>query len=171
MRISDWSSDVCSSDLAAGGAGVRADAVSDAARRPAGEPGRGRHPAGGVRCVGRVRTVPDQRGLMRMRLVTLRANAAQFFADFFRLEAASGILLIVAAVIALVCANTPVNDLYQAFREMPVELRFGALQIDKPLLLWINDGLMALFFLLVALDRKSTRLNSSSCRERVCKNG
>src|SRR3546814_13241263 len=95
---------------------------------------------------------------MRMRLVTLRANAAQLFADFFRLEAASGILLIVAAVIALVCANTPVNDLYQAFREMPVELRFGALQIDKPLLLWINDGLMALFFLLVALEIKRAPL-------------
>src|SRR3546814_2055534 len=92
---------------------------------------------------------------MRMRLVTLRANAAQLFADFFRLEAASGILLIVAAVIALVCANTPVNDLYQAFREMPVELRFGALQIDKPLLLWINDGLMALFFLLRSEEHTS----------------
>lgn len=95
---------------------------------------------------------------MRMRFGKLRANAAQLFADFFRLEAASGILLIAAALIALICANTPVNDLYQAFREMPVEMRIGALQIDKPLLLWINDGLMAMFFLLVALEIKRETL-------------
>src|SRR3546814_1860236 len=82
MRISDWSSDVCSSDL------------------------RGRDPAGRVRGMGRVRSVPGTHGLMRMQLGKLRANAAQFFADFFRLEAASGILLIAAALIALVCANT-----------------------------------------------------------------
>ena len=95
---------------------------------------------------------------MLMRFGKLRANAAQLFADFFRLEAASGILLIAAALIALVCANTPLNDLYQAFREMPVELRIGEFQIDKPLLLWINDGLMAMFFLLVALEIKRETL-------------
>src|SRR3546814_2389156 len=78
-------------------------------------------------------------------------NASQFFAEFFRLEAASGILLIAAALIALVCANTPLNDLYEAFREVPVEVGIGEPRIDKPLLLWINDGLMAMFFLLVAL--------------------
>src|SRR3546814_5082214 len=66
--------------------------------------------------MGRVRSVPGTHGLMRMQLGKLRANAAQFFADFFRLEAASGILLIAAALIALVCANTPLNDLYEAFR-------------------------------------------------------
>src|SRR5690606_3181446 len=94
----------------------------------------------------------------RMQVRTLRAGAAQLFADFFKLEAASGILLIVAAVIALICANTPVNELYQAFREMPVEVRIGELRIDKPLLLWINDGLMALFFLFVALEIKREML-------------
>ncbi|HEY9540669.1 MAG TPA: Na+/H+ antiporter NhaA [Luteimonas sp.] len=95
---------------------------------------------------------------MRMQLGKLRANAAQFFADFFRLEAASGILLIAAALIALVCANTPLNDLYEAFREVPVEVGIGELRIDKPLLLWINDGLMAMFFLLVALEIKRETL-------------
>ncbi|MDN5781105.1 MAG: Na+/H+ antiporter NhaA [Luteimonas sp.] len=88
-----------------------------------------------------------------------RVGAVQLFADFFRLEASSGILLIAAAAVALVLANTPLNDLYQAFRELPVELRIGALQIDKPLLLWINDGLMALFFLLVALEIKRETLS------------
>src|SRR3546814_2875943 len=77
-----------------------------------------------------------------MRVRTLRAGAAQLFADFFKLEAASGILLIAAALIALVCANTPLNDLYQGLRELPVQLQIGAFGIDKPLLLWINDGLM-----------------------------
>src|SRR3546814_13498536 len=74
------------------------------------------------------------------------------------LEAASGILLIAAALIALVCANTPLNDLYEAFREVPVEVGIGELRIDKPLLLWINDGLMAMFFLLVALEIKRETL-------------
>src|SRR5690606_21950223 len=93
-----------------------------------------------------------------MQIGKFRAGAAQLFADFFKLEAASGILLIAAALVALVCANTPVNDLYQAFRDVPVELRIGALRIDKPLLLWINDGLMAMFFLLVALEIKRETL-------------
>ena len=96
---------------------------------------------------------------MRMGIGKLRIGAVQLFADFFRLEAASGILLIGAAAIALVFANTPLNDLYQALRELPVELRIGALRIDKPLLLWINDGMMALFFLLVALEIKRETLS------------
>lgn len=95
---------------------------------------------------------------MQAPLRKLRANAAQLFADFFRLEAASGILLIVAAAVALACANTPLHDAYQAFRDLPVQLRVGPLDIDKPLLLWINDGLMALFFLLVALEIKRETL-------------
>src|SRR5690606_27441314 len=66
---------------------------------------------------------------------------------------------IAAAIVALACANTPLNDMYQAFREMPVELRIGPLRIDKPLLLWINDGLMAMFFLLVALEIKRETLS------------
>lgn len=94
-----------------------------------------------------------------MQIGRFRAGAAQLFADFFKLEAASGILLIAAAAIALACANTPVNDLYQALREMPVELRIGPLRIDKPLLLWINDGFMAMFFLLVALEIKRETLS------------
>lgn len=74
--------------------------------------------------------------------------------DFLQLEAAGGILLFVAAAAAMVMANSPAARLYEAFLETPVELRVGAFEIAKPLLLWINDGLMALFFFLVGLELK-----------------
>jgi len=87
-----------------------------------------------------------------VRVLPERARLA--LGEFFRLEAAGGILLIGAAALALLCANSPLQPLYEAFRELPVEVRVGALAIAKPLLLWINDGLMAVFFLLVALEIK-----------------
>ncbi|WP_439884630.1 Na+/H+ antiporter NhaA [Pseudomonas syringae] len=73
---------------------------------------------------------------------------------FFQLEAAGGLLLIAAAALALIINNSPLSWLYNAFLETPVESRIGALQIAKPLLLWINDGLMALFFLVIGLEVK-----------------
>ncbi|MBP0953843.1 Na+/H+ antiporter NhaA [Pseudomonas sp. 20GA0080] len=73
---------------------------------------------------------------------------------FFQLEAAGGLLLIAAAALALVINNSPLSWLYNAFLETPVEARISALQIAKPLLLWINDGLMALFFLVIGLEVK-----------------
>ena len=87
------------------------------------------------------------------------ARAAHALTDFFRLEAAGGILLIAAAALALVCANSPLDGFYQGFRELPVAVQVGGLQIAKPLLLWINDGLMAVFFLLVALEIKREALS------------
>ncbi|MCW5699589.1 MAG: Na+/H+ antiporter NhaA [Rhodospirillales bacterium] len=74
--------------------------------------------------------------------------------DFFRMEASGGILLVVAAAVAVLVANSPADDVYLAFRELPVQIRVGAVDIDKPLLLWINDGLMAVFFFLVGLEVK-----------------
>lgn len=74
--------------------------------------------------------------------------------SFVALESASGILLALAAAIALVLANSPLAFLYDAFLDTPVEVRAGALHIAKPLLLWINDGLMAVFFFLVGLEIK-----------------
>ncbi len=98
--------------------------------------------------------------------VMLRARRA--LADFFRLEASGGILLIVAAVFALVCANSPLEEAYDAFRDLPVSVALGDLSIAKPLLLWINDGLMAVFFLLVALEIKREALSGQlSSRERL----
>jgi NhaA family Na+:H+ antiporter len=74
--------------------------------------------------------------------------------DFLRLESSAGLLLLAAALLALVASNTPLESLYGAFLGIPVEIRVGALHLDKPLLLWINDGLMAVFFLLVGLEIK-----------------
>ncbi|APF01729.1 Na(+)/H(+) antiporter NhaA [Pseudomonas putida] len=76
------------------------------------------------------------------------------FTRFFQLEAASGLLLIAAAVLALIINNSPLSYLYSGLLDVPVAVQIGALNIAKPLLLWINDGLMALFFLLIGLEVK-----------------
>jgi len=74
--------------------------------------------------------------------------------EFLALEAAGGILLAGAALAAMACANSPLERWYAAFLDTPVEVRAGAFEIAKPLLLWINDGLMAVFFFLVGLELK-----------------
>ncbi|MBQ4772640.1 Na+/H+ antiporter NhaA [Pectobacterium versatile] len=74
---------------------------------------------------------------------------------FIRLDAAAGVMLMMATVLAIAFANWSVTAAgYQQFLMMPVEMRFGALEINKNLLLWINDGLMAIFFLLIGLEVK-----------------
>ena len=88
----------------------------------------------------------------------LANRALRALTDFLRLEAAGGILLIAAALLALLCANSPLEKFYDGFREMPVAVVFGELRIAKPWLLWINDGLMAVFFLLVSLEIKRESL-------------
>ncbi len=74
--------------------------------------------------------------------------------EFLRFEAAGGIILILAAAIALILANSPLGVIYTQFLEVPVAVQVGGLEIAKPLLLWINDGLMAIFFFLVGLEIK-----------------
>ena len=76
------------------------------------------------------------------------------FTRFFQLEAASGLLLIAAAILALIINNSPLSWLYTGLLDTPVVAQVGALKIAKPLLLWINDGLMAMFFLLIGLEVK-----------------
>ncbi|BBP79036.1 Na+/H+ antiporter NhaA [Pseudomonas gingeri NCPPB 3146 = LMG 5327] len=76
------------------------------------------------------------------------------FTRFFQLEAASGLLLIAAAALALIINNSPLSYLYNGLLDVPVVAQVGALKIAKPLLLWINDGLMAMFFLLIGLEVK-----------------
>lgn len=73
---------------------------------------------------------------------------------FLRLESASGILLVIAAIVALLLANSPLAHWYDALLGTPVAIQVGAFMIHKPLLLWINDGLMAIFFFLVGLELK-----------------
>ena len=98
----------------------------------------------------------------------LLERARHALANFLRLEAAGGILLILASILALVCANSFLLEAYEGFRDMPVAVKIGALEIAKPLLLWINDGLMAVFFLLVALEIKREALSGQlSSREQL----
>ena len=77
-----------------------------------------------------------------------------YLASFFKLESAGGIVLMLSAILAIVLANSPLEHYYSLFLQTPVEIRFGALDIAKPLLLWINDGLMAVFFFMVGLELK-----------------
>jgi len=79
--------------------------------------------------------------------------------EFLKFEAAGGILLALAAVVALILANTPLYTFYDAFLSVPVSVQVGDLIIAKPLLLWINDGLMAVFFFLVGLEIKREALD------------
>lgn len=74
--------------------------------------------------------------------------------EFFRHEATGGIMLFATAVLALVLANSGAAWLYGGFLDTRVKVQVGALKLDKPLLLWINDGLMAIFFFLVGLEVK-----------------
>ena len=77
---------------------------------------------------------------------------------FLGLEAASGILLVLAMLLAMLAENSFLQSHYEALLQTPVEIRIGALHLAKPLLLWINDALMALFFLLVGLELKREML-------------
>ena len=86
------------------------------------------------------------------------------FTRFFQLEAASGLLLIAAAILALIINNSQLSWLYSGLLDTPVVAQVGALKIAKPLLLWINDGLMALFFLLIGLEVKREVLDGQLSR-------
>ncbi|MBN9119746.1 MAG: Na+/H+ antiporter NhaA [Planctomycetes bacterium] len=78
----------------------------------------------------------------------------QPLASFLRVESSGGIVLLVCTVAALVLANSPWAPSYAALWQTPVHVTFGGFGLAKPLLLWVNDGLMTLFFFVVGLEIK-----------------
>lgn len=76
------------------------------------------------------------------------------FQNFFRREATSSIILFVVAVFAMVWANSPFRDTYDSVWQTKLGFTFGNFSLYKPLLLWINDGLMGVFFFLIGLEIK-----------------
>src|SRR5262249_49647400 len=83
-----------------------------------------------------------------------RGYEMRLLREFLRLESAGGFILLGAAVLALILANSPLARIYDRLLEVRLALQVGALTIPQPVLLWINDGLMAVFFLLVGLEIK-----------------
>ncbi|WP_420806151.1 Na+/H+ antiporter NhaA [Aestuariibacter salexigens] len=74
--------------------------------------------------------------------------------ELLRSESSAGIALMLSTVLALIVANSPLSPIYDQLVELPVTVAVGTWSIDKPLLLWINDGLMAVFFFMVGLELK-----------------
>src|SRR3546814_7840995 len=99
--------------------------------------------------------------------MTQRTGAPSALRQFLASEAAGGMLLMGAAALAMLVANSPLYDLYHHALHDPIGTTLTSKLGPMSLHLWINDGLMAIFFLLVGLeikrasDRKSTRLNSN----------
>ncbi len=89
--------------------------------------------------------------------------------DFIKKESSSGIILIFVTILALFLQNSMFSSLYSSFLHTHVEIRFGEFQIAKPLLLWVNDGLMAIFFFLIGLEVKREVLEGhlSSMRQAI----
>ncbi len=81
-----------------------------------------------------------------------------FASEFIQSESAGGFLLVAAAFLAMILANSPLSQYYNMFIAMPVNIRIGPLELAKPLLLWVNDGLMVGFFFLVGLELKREML-------------
>ena len=76
------------------------------------------------------------------------------FQKFVRIESFSGILLLVATIIALVWANSSFSESYASLWNYKVGFSTPSFELNKPLILWINDGFMAIFFFLIGLEIK-----------------
>jgi Na+:H+ antiporter, NhaA family len=88
--------------------------------------------------------------------------------EFFRLEAAGGILLVLASALGLWMANSPIENLYHALLGTTAEIRVGDFVLAKPFTLWIDDGLMTVFFLLVGLEiKRELRAGELSSRDQA----
>ena len=74
--------------------------------------------------------------------------------EFIQKESSGGIVLMITTIIAMIVSNTALASVYQSILHLPMAVRIGPLHLDKTLYLWVNDGLMAIFFLLVGLEVK-----------------
>ncbi|MGB1516157.1 MAG: Na+/H+ antiporter NhaA [Paracoccaceae bacterium] len=74
--------------------------------------------------------------------------------EFIRLETSGGVVLMIAAIFAMIIANTPLSATYDLILGTYIKVGIGNFEIAKPAILWINDGLMAIFFFLVGLEIK-----------------
>lgn len=74
--------------------------------------------------------------------------------DFIHTEQSGGIMLLASAILALVLANSPLAEAFHHFLMFPIGISIGSLSINWPLEMWVNDGLMAVFFLVVGLEIK-----------------
>lgn len=93
---------------------------------------------------------------------------SQALEDFLKLEAAGGIILVIAGALAIIMANSGFYGIYHGFLEMEAAVRVGKATLEKSMHHWINDGLMAVFFFLVGLEIKRELLAGElSSRERA----
>lgn len=89
-----------------------------------------------------------------------KLSLTQQIQHFLKLESAGGILLLFSAVVAMLLANSPLNQTYNDFLNLPVSIQVGSFSIDKTLIHWINDGFMAVFFVLVGMEVKKNYLKA-----------
>ncbi len=84
----------------------------------------------------------------------IKQKALSPFQRFVNLQSSTGILLLATTIIALVWANSVFSDSYQSFWQYEIGFVTDSFELKKPLLLWVNDGLMAIFFFLIGLEIK-----------------
>lgn len=84
----------------------------------------------------------------------IRKGILSAFQKFDRAQSLGGILLFGATILALIMANSQLSGLYENLREIPFGIEFNNFSLTKPLILWINDGLMAIFFFMIGLEIK-----------------
>ena len=88
--------------------------------------------------------------------------------EFIKFESSAGIILFLSALTAVVLVNSPLHEYYDLILDTKINIEIGALALNKPFLLWINDGLMALFFLYVGLEIKREVIEGQlSSREQI----
>ncbi len=91
---------------------------------------------------------------MRVGVMRPVRGSMQVIREFLQLESSGGILLIAVSALAMILANSPLGNGYQGLLRLPFEIRLGSFELAKPIFLWVNDGLMAIFFLLIGLEVK-----------------